>query len=1059
MSRRKPYNFKEPTAKLPPMWRSIEEKQADPATLARRAETEKPESLLDVKSLVSRRGFLQVAGATAAVATMQGCVRRPVENILPYVQGPEYSLPGIPTHFATVTARGGDALGLLVTSHEGRPTKIEGNPSHPSNGAGEGAAYAPTDLRAQAAILDLYDDERARVASKRNGGALVDQTMEAFDSAFQALIARHRSQGGRGLRFLCQTTNSPSFMRLRQQITAQMPEARFHTYASVNDSNAVAGGALAFGSPVRAVVNYDRARVVLALDSDFLGDEAGSVRANRGFGATRAVETPASEMSRLYVVEAGHTITGASADHRLKLAASRVEGYLRALARTLATQHGLALDATVLAACGQGNTQGIPQTWLAGVAADLKANAGRAPIVVGRKQPARVHALAFALNAALGNIDTTIQLFPAADVSEPDVVADIAKLASEIEQVQTLVILGGNPVFDAPGDLGLRAKLAREGLTVVQLSSHRDETSEVAAWHCPLAHELEAWGDQRAVDGTVSVQQPLIAPLFHARSEIELLAMAAGVRNWRGYYVVRQTIRALAPNGVFESVFRRVLHSGVLAGSASAPLAIPALNGAAIAQQMTSAPAAPAVGPNAFEVHFVPDPKLFDGRHANNRWALELPDPMTKLVWDNAALMSPATRNALGCENGDKIRLSAPGGRDVEVPVFALPGVADNCITLALGWGRTSVGRYGNGVGHDIQPLRTTAAFHIATGVRATKLSTTYPLVQTQEHDRMEGRPIVIDATVAEYREEPNFASYRAVEMNSTPALWDAVDYSHGHKWGMTIDLSSCTGCNACVIACQAENNIPTVGKREVSRGREMYWLRIDRYFLGDDVNDPDAVALQPIGCQHCENAPCENVCPVNATAHSPEGLNDMAYNRCVGTRYCANNCPYKVRRFNYLDWHTRLDEVIDHHGTIDQNAYVRGIGLEGHGFRMEGEFDQLKQMQFNPNVTVRMRGVIEKCSYCVQRIEAAKIRVRREHRAMRDGDVVTACQTACATGSIVFGDLNDTESRVHKLANRDRQYKLLAEVGAAPRTTFLGKIRNPNPAMGTAQGNAGEAH
>jgi Fe-S-cluster-containing dehydrogenase component len=377
--------------------------------------------------------------------------------------------------------------------------------------------------------------------------------------------------------------------------------------------------------------------------------------------------------------------------------------------------------------------------------------------------------------------------------------------------------------------------------------------------------------------------------------------------------------------------------------------------------------------------------------------------------------------------------------------------MADFCITLALGWGRTSVGRYGNGVGHDVQALRSSGAFYIATGARVSRTGVHYPIVQTQEHDRMEGRPIAIDATLAKYREEPDFASYRSVEMQSLPPLWDQVDYTHQHKWGMTIDLSSCTGCNACVVACQAETNIPTVGKREVSRGREMYWLRIDRYFLGDDVHNPAAVALQPIGCQHCEEAPCENVCP--------EGLNDMAYNRCVGTRYCANNCPYKVRRFNYLDWHTRLDEVIDDHGTVDQNAYVGGIGMEAHGFRTEGEFDELKKMQFNPNVTVRMRGVIEKCSYCVQRIEAAKIRVRREHRAMRDGDIVTACQAACATGSIVFGDLNDRESRVAKLAARDRQYKLLAEVGTQPRTTFLGKIRNPNPAMGDAPAHAGEAH
>ncbi len=1052
MSRRKPYEFEAPKKTPKVAWRSLEEKDADPAELSRLAAEELPGGFVGEASLLSkaglgRRNFLAVAGATTGAIALEGCVRRPVENIMPYAQGPEYTQPGIPMHFATVTSRGGDALGLIVTSHENRPTKVEGNPSHPSSGGA-------TDVRAQQFVMDLYDPDRAKTASKRDGESRSDVSMEEFDRALEQIVASHAEDRGAGLRFLVEPNNSPSVKRLRDAIVARFPEAKFHTYASVNDANAREGARLAFGTAYAPVVDYAAAKVVLSIDCDFLGAETGSVRATKAFAQNRHIESPSDAMSRLYVVEANHSVTGSQADHRLRLASSRIGQYLRALGKALS---GKGVDVGPLGADASA-PEGVPAQWLDAVATDLVQNRTRSAIVVGRNQPAWVHALAHGLNAALGNIGPVVRLFPLLDPEQPSEVADIAALAGALGDARTLVVIGGNPVYDAPSDLGIAEKLGRDGLTTIVVSSRADETGKLASWHCPLAHELEAWGDQRAVDGTVSVQQPLIAPLWHARSPIEILARFAGERNWRGNAVVRRTLRDLLPaGGVFEASYRRVLHAGIVQGVTAEPVAA-AVDAARIAEAVSAAPAAPELSARSLEIQFVADPKMYDGRHGNNLWALELPDPMTKLSWDNAALMSRTTQRELGLQNGDVVKLEV-GGQSLEIATWALPGHANHSVTLFLGWGRTEAGRYGNAKGFDVQPLRTTDAFYVRTGVVPADARRTYNLVQTQTHGRMEGRPIAIDATLEEYREDPEFASFRTVEFVNTPPLWNQVDYSPRdvatdrplHKWGMAIDLTSCTGCNACVVACQSENNIPVVGKREVERGREMYWLRIDRYFLGDEEERPGhaplEVAVQPVACQHCEEAPCENVCPVNATAHSPEGLNDMAYNRCIGTRYCANNCPYKVRRFNYLNWHVRLDEKHDE---------ADGAPL---GYRLTEQFPEPRKMQFNPNVTVRMRGVMEKCTFCTQRIQEAKIAARREGRRLGGNEVVTACQQACASGSIVFGDLNDPESNVTRLSRLDRRYALLAEIGTQPRTTFLAKIRNPNPAMGGAQGGTEEAH
>ena len=1034
MTRRKSYELNE--GKGPSMWRSLEDKNTDPEELKKLAEEEQPggfvTDLLSPKALVSRRSFVQGSSIAALAAGLQGCVRRPEKEIFPYSKAPEDIIPGVPSHFATVTARGRDALGVVVTSHDGRPTKVEGNSAHPRSGGA-------TDVRAQAYVWDLYDPDRSKSPARRHGNALVDTTDEEFDGFLKDLTKKHEADKGADLRIVAPISNSPSFARMRQKVLDKFPEARFHTYSAVDDDNAREGARIAFGAPVASLPQYSRAVVVLSLGADFLGLEPDAVLSSRLFAGPRRLQSSDSNPNRLYVVESNHTITGSVADHRLRMPQGDIERFSRALTAELAKRGIDGLGAVT----GAVDDDGIDRAWLEAVAQDLVEMRGRCLVVAGSGQPPKVHALVHVLNRALMNAGRTIFYTDPIDVDAAASRESIRKLAKDASTMSTLIILGGNPVYDAPADLKFAELLARDGLTSVHVSTHRDETSQSCSWHAPLAHELETWGDQRAVDGTHSGQQPLIAPLYSGRSEIEILAALAGEKTSRGHDIVQETVHDVVKSmaetmglshlfKTAKSDWRAGLHDGLMFRSFRHPTfrqrlwPVHALeaNSDAVAKALGETPTRKPLGKDNLEVGFEPDFALHDGRHANNLWALELPRPMTKLVWDNAALMSPTTRDALGLKDAQMIRLSK-GGRSVEIPVWAVPGHADFCITLSLGWGRTAAGRYGNGKGFDAYPLRTSDAMDFTDGVTVEALRETYNLVQTQTHDRMEGRPIAIDATLDEYKKEPDFASYRSVDPVSTPPLWKQQDYGEGHQWGMVIDLNTCTGCNSCVIACQAENNIPVVGKFEVERGREMHWLRIDRYFVGDDENDPQ-VAVQPVTCQQCEEAPCENVCPVNATTHTPEGLNDMAYNRCVGTRYCANNCPYKVRRYNYLDWHGHLDDK----------------------FGWFEDFPESRKLQFNPNVTVRMRGVMEKCTYCVQRIQEGKIRAKRLGREVRDGDIRTACQTACPSQSIIFGDLNDSTSAVARFAKTDRGYKLLSEIGTRPRTTFLARVRNPNPTL-----------
>jgi Fe-S-cluster-containing dehydrogenase component/anaerobic selenocysteine-containing dehydrogenase len=984
------------------VWRSLEEK-ADPARLQTAAcGSDVVKSSVSSEQLFSlnRRKFMTLSGAIGALAGVEGCIRRPVENILPYADMPEYVNPGVPQHYATVVNAGGEALGVIATTYEGRPTKLEGNPDHPTS---RGA----TDMWTQSAIWDLYDPERLPAPYRQ--GARSD--FPAFDKAFSAKLDELRAKSGDGLHILVQPSNSPTYVRVRQLLMQRLPKAQLAIYAPLASNNQREATRIALGQPANVIHDFSRAKVVLALDSDFLGVDPGSTLASRQFAGGRDLDSAAGSMNRLYAVEPVMTVTGSNADHRLRLPAQDVARYARALAGELAA-NGLELGQ--LGAAGQGvSTEGIPDSWLKALAKDLLKNRGQSLIVAGPRQPAALHALVFALNRALGNAGLTVTYTEALDSLEPDNLASLTSLVADMQagKVDTLLILGGNPVHNAPADLNF-ADALKKVPTSIHFTSYMDETASLATWQVPRAHELESWSDQQSWQGHYSVQQPLIAPLWGGRTDSEVLAQIAQPDDWRAYSLVQHTVDERGIRGEFA--WRRLLHTGVADTRFGAVLGAAPLQDAAIAAALAKLQTPAPLADNAFEAVFLADDRLHDGRHANNPWLLELPNPITRIVWDNAALFAPSTAKALGIANGDLVRIKS-GDRSVEIVAWAQPGVAAKSIGLPLGWGRSQAGGNGNGHGFDVYPLRTSAAPYFVAGVTVEKLGRKYKVTQTQEHDVMEGRPIALDATLAEYKAQPNFTQYRSPDPEFAP-LWEVQDYSKGQQWGMTIDLNTCTGCSACVIACQAENNIPVVGKDQVARGREMAWLRIDRYFVGENEDEPE-VSFQPIGCQHCEQAPCENVCPVAATSHSPDGLNDIAYNRCIGTRYCLNNCPYKVRRFNFLNFNEDIPETM--------------------------------HMQKNPKVTVRFRGVIEKCSYCVQRIEAGKINAKQQGRTkVRESEVNSACAQACASGSITFGDINDPNTAVSRMRRRDRNYALLAEIGTHPRTRFLGKIRNPNPEM-----------
>ena len=950
-------------------------------------EREFPENATELSD-PSRRGVLKLMAASLGLAGLTAC-RRPVERILPFSRGVEDVIPGKAVYYATSTPLGGVSTGLLVESNDGRPTKIEGNPKHPSS-LGACSAYE------QASVLGLYDPDRSQAV-------YCDGKRSSWED-FQVFAGPHFSDlgDGAGLRFLSEPVSSPSLEAVRSQALRKFPKAKWSEYAPLDSGAAKAGCEIAFGKQggTRFVprFSYDKADVILSLDHDFLGLDEPTTIPTREFSRRRRVTSEKDSMNRLYVVEAQYSVTGAMADHRLRMRLGDVRGFAEALAE------GLGLLPPKLRVLNNGQSK--EERWVSALARDLKANAGRCLVVAGPRQPAAVHALTYWSNETLGNLGETVFFAETPGVADTQ---PLEELVAEMDGglVETLVVLGGNPVYNAPADLDFAAKLQKVASTI-HLGLERDETAVLCQWHLPEAHYLESWGDGRAHDGTVTLQQPLIQPLYEGKSAAEVLAMVSGYPDQRGYDIVRNYWLSKWDSASGEKIWRRCLHDGLSPDTAYPTAALPKLDAKAVRAALQATPA----NSDGIEVGFYPDSGVYDGRFANNGWLQEAPDPMTKLTWDNAALMSAATARTLDVEQGDVVSIEADG-RETTMPAFIQPGHADRSISLALGYGRTQCGRVGQAVGGNAYLIRTAEWAGFLQGARVRKTGRKHVLASTQEHQSMEGRPLVREATLEDYTEHPNFAT-EAVEHPPLLSLYAEPSYDQGYQWGMAIDLNSCVGCNACLVACQSENNIPVVGKDEVLRGREMHWIRLDRYYAGDP-EDPQAVS-QPVNCQQCENAPCENVCPVAATAHSPEGLNDMAYNRCVGTRYCPNNCPYKVRRFNFFDFSEGLAEV--------------------------------QKMAFNPNVTVRVRGVMEKCTYCVQRIQEKKITARTEGRSIEDGEIKTACQQTCPAEAIVFGDINESESRVSKLKGQNRDYAMLGELNTKPRTTYLAKLRNPNPEL-----------
>jgi len=1076
-------------------WRSLDQ-LADAPEFRQWLEREFPEGASEFTDPVSRRSFVKLMSASFVLGGLgfigSGC-RRPEEKIMPFGKMPEGYVHGVPQFFATAMPTRGGAIPLLVKSHENRPTKIEGNPEHPdSNGA--------TDAFAQASILSLYDPDRAQ--HYRQGGNTISKE-KALDE-LRNLGAGLAAQGNR-IAFLLEQSSSPSRARLVTALQFKLPQARWAVYEPVD---------LAANRRVTGSAPYyklEAAKVILSLDSDFIGSEADSTRLIRGFAKGRKTEKTTDAMNRLYAVEGLMTLTGINADHRLRVPTSQVVAVAAAIAAKVVPQNA---QITSLAA-RLPLPQGVDAKWIDECANDIRANAGASVVLAGHRQSLAVHVIASLLNTALGNNGKTVFF---SELPQAPTNSDIAALARDLNagQIDTLVILGGNPALTAPADLKW-AEAQSKAKSVIHLGYYEDETyaaSPDKTLSIPLNHYLESWGDARTSDGTLVPVQPLIAPLFDGLSEIEVLARLGGSAATKGHDLARETFRAFAGAGNFEEAWKKFLHDGYLPGAApkgsDAPVVANLIN--------TSFAAATPVtlSKDSLEVVFHRDHKMDDGRWSNNGWLQEFPDPITKITWDNVVLISRRTAQEHSVKNGDVVEIELEGTK-VRGPIWVQPGQADYSLGLALGYGRKRTKAGGTGrIGHEVglynaYELRASARPNFAVGAKLTKTGQTHRIACTQEHGSMEGRPIVREANKGQYEKFPKFARNFDLEAHSqhigkdpATAPKDAAGkpdlerarfagiYEHPytgfekrggqvgvkvkgqfvsdvHQWGMSIDLSSCVGCGACVLACQSENNVPIVGKDQVLRDREMHWLRIDRYYSGwkeknfdSAVDDPQAV-IQPMLCQHCENAPCESVCPVNATVHDEEGLNVMAYNRCVGTRYCSNNCPYKVRRFNFFDYNKRsLDQLKGPwYGsplTTSKDGewnFTRWWKSPEAGTRPDDEWDLLKLVK-NPDVSVRMRGVMEKCTFCVQRIEQAKISQKVKAGASgdvqlkeKDGTVPKmACQQACPAEAIVFGNLLDPNSRVSQLKKSERDYDVLGFLDTRPRLTYLARIRNPNPKM-----------
>ena len=1035
-------------------WRSLDEVAETPA-FKEWLEREFPAGASEFTDPVSRRNFVKIMASSFAFAGLglTGC-RKPVENIIPFTEKPADYIHGVAQFYATSMPTRTGAIPLVVESNEGRPTKIEGNPQHPDSNGG-------TNAWAQASILDLYDVDRVKQAVVRGTGV----ERAEIENYLAQVAQKSGGNGGAGLAFLSEPTYSPSRLRVQNAVAQKLPQAKWYSYDPVDSDVPERVATQVYGRATRPLYKLDQAQIILSLDFDFLGTEEESYRYIRAFANGRDVEKTQGNLNRLYVVEPVMTVTGMNADHRLRAARSQMAAIAAQFANAIVNN-------------GQAES-----AWVAECAKDLLAHKGKAVVVPGPSQPAAVHTLVHAINQALGAVGSSVILQQVPERKE----GTLAELAQALNQgqVDTLVVLSGNPVYSAPTDLNWEAT-QRRAREVIRLAYHRDETTKVADVVIPQAHYLESWGDTRSSDGTYMPVQPLIEPLFGGWTEIEVLARIGGAEVVRPHDIARETFNTLV-NGGSENDWRKFLHDGFWekTGFQSANVQ---LNQGAVQQALSAITPAPAPTGGNLEVVFYRDSSVDDGRFNNNGWMQEMPDPVTKVTWENLILVSQKTAEELGFSLQDfhyhdavakteLLKQTSPrgvpmvtltlNGKAVNGPIWVQPGIADGVAAIALGYGRLATGRIGSGSGFNAYTLRTSAAPYFASGGKIAPTGARHDVACTQHHWAMEGRPIVREANLEQYREHPRFA--KAMDLEEPPVvsslyanpleLQEANDRVV-HQWGMSIDLNRCVGCQACVIACQSENNVPIVGKEQVWRQREMHWLRLDRYYTGP-VADPQ-VTYQPMLCQHCEAAPCENVCPVNATVHDEEGLNLMVYNRCVGTRYCSNNCPYKVRRFNFFDYHKRTLKDLDgpfyptpifkSSGEDEEYDLKRWFNKPERHWREDEEWELLKLVK-NPDVSVRMRGVMEKCTFCVQRIEAGKIRQKIKAGAsddveVPDGGIKTACQQACPAEAIVFGNIKDPNSAVSKLKASPRTYQVLDFLFTRPRLTYMARVRNPNPAM-----------
>jgi molybdopterin-containing oxidoreductase family iron-sulfur binding subunit len=975
----------------PHYWRSL----AELAAPSRGVTGEFPVGADLPPTAITRRAWLELLTATFALAGLASCSREERRKIMPYTIQPQGVTPGEPRRYATSMVLDGYAIGLVVESHEGRPTKIEGNPEHPSSLGAAG-------ILEQAHVLGVYDPHRAQAIRNVNG-------LTSWDE-FTAEFGRNRAGHGYGLRFLMDAQSSPLVGNLVQRIKERSPGAQF-IFHNARDNHAAEAGRLVFGRPVQPMFDLRKATRILSLDADFAATAPNWLAWARQFADGRRVATPGAVMNRLYSIEAVLSATGTMSDHRLRCAPSAIPRLALVVAAAILrkkTPPWLPPDLTAL--FGRAHPSEPERAFVDALVEDLLDAGASSVVLVGDRQPPIVHALAQLIHRALGS-EAAWNIEPV--LLEGDM--DLRTLAAQIRSggVDTLVILGGNPSYTAPADLEFPV-LLRSIARTAYVGLYENETSNDVQWMVPALHPLESWEDGRAYDGTVSFVQPLISPLVAGKTPTEVLDLFAGrgdrdahdllLDYWTGAW-------AAATPPLPPDTWQRSLRAGLVPGTALPPIALDVAP-KGLAELLSPIVGAPSHPDDALDLAFTLDTKVYDGRFANNAWLQELPEPMTKLTWDNAALLSPTTAARLDLHDADVVTLSV-GGLATDAPVLVVPGQADGCVVVALGYGRAGAEAVAAGVGFDAGRLRTTRSPWVAQGLVVTKTGRRYSLARTQLHWQMHGRPIVLSATAEQYRADPLFAR----ENKGAPiSLLDPVP-AQGEQWAMSIDLGVCTGCSACVLACQAENNTLIVGKESVANGREMHWLRIDTYYEGTAQNP--LVLHQPMMCQHCERAPCEYVCPVNATVHSPDGLNEMVYNRCVGTRFCSNNCPYKVRRFNYLDF-------------VAEQPANQG----------------LVQLQRNPEVTVRDRGVMEKCTYCVQRIRTTEIRARVDNRSLRTGEIQTACQQACPTHAITFGSLSQADSEVVAWRAQPRSYSVLHETGVVPRTQYLGRIRNPNPRL-----------